>query len=237
MRLVSAALALLLGVLLLMAAAYAEGVVGMLIGLGLPIEDTPLAAFVTLGVTGGLGIMCTVMSAIRFYQGVTDRSALYEPFVEPLQLLAGESGCRVEMHPRDGIGFASNAEGVRMEVLVQPADTGFVSMWLEAPARQRLLFVPMHAEGAQADDADWRVVGRRGGWVLRAALPSVARPMLSDGALIEDVNRLMQEPEVLAVKHDERGIEIAADLVPPERLFRMMRNALTLARRLRRVNA
>lgn len=237
MRLLSAALALVLGVLLLLAAAYAEGVVGMLVGLGLPVEDTPMAAFVTLGVTASLGIGCTVMSAIGFYQGVTDQSALYEPYLEPLNLLAGESGRTVEMHPRDGVGFASNAEGCRMEVLVQPAGHGFVTMWLEAPARQRLLFVPLHAEGAQADDADWRVVGRRGGWVLRAALPSVARPMLDDGALVEDVNRLIQHPEVLAVRHDEKGIEIVSDLVPADRLHPMMRAARTLARRLRRTNA
>ncbi|MCP4807497.1 MAG: hypothetical protein GY913_19880 [Proteobacteria bacterium] len=237
MRLVSAALALVLGVLLLLAAAYAEGVVQMLVGLGAPIEDSPMAAFVTLGVTASLGITCTVMSAVRFYQGVTDRSALYEPYIDPLSRLAAESGCRIELHPRDGVGYASNAEGVRMEVLVQPADHGFVSLWLEAPARQRLLFVPIHAEGAQSDDADWRVVGRRGGWVLRAALPSVARPMLADGPLVDDVNRVMEAPEVMAVRHDERGIEVMAELVSPDRLHAMMRDCLTLARRLRRINA
>ena len=98
------------------------------------------------------------------------------------------------------------------------------------------MFLPVYADGSEVDDADWRLVGRRGGWVLRAAMPSVARPLLSDGGVVDDVSRLMEHPEIRAVKHDQKGVEILADLVPPERLSSVLRSALDVARRLRRSN-
>ena len=175
MRLLSAALALVLGVLMLLAAVYAEAVVEMVVGVGVPVGDRETARLVAQLVCGALGAACSVASAVRFYRGVTDRSSLYEPYAQALALVAGEFGRGVEAHPRDGLGFASGAEGVRVEVLVQPADPGFVSVWMEVPARQRLMFLPTYADGSEVDDADWRLVGRRGGWVMRAPMPSVAR--------------------------------------------------------------
>lgn len=236
MRLLSAALALILGVLMLLAAVYSDAAVEMLASLGLEVRDREQAELVARLVCGALGASCSVASAVRFYQGVTDRTGLYEPYAIELGRVAGEFGRTIEAHPRDGLGFASGAEGVRVEVLVQPVEPGFVTVWMGVPARQRLMFLPAYADGADVDDADWRLVGRKGGWVLRAPMPSVARPLLADGGLLDDMTTLMEHPEVRAVRHDQKGVEVLSDSVPPERLQKMLRAALDVARRLRRVN-
>jgi len=236
MRLLTAALALVLGVLMLLAAAYADAAVTMLIGAGIPVPDTETSRTAARLVAGALGATCSVTSAVAFYRGVTDRSGLYVPYADALSRVAGEFGRKVEMHPTDGLGFASGAEGVRVEVLVQPSSPGFITVWMEVPARQRLMFLPTHNDGSEVDDADWRLVGRRGGWVMRAPMPSVARPLLADGGVVDDLHLLMEHPEVRAVRHDQRGVEVLADLVPPERLQAVLRAALNVARRLRRAN-
>jgi hypothetical protein len=108
---------------------------------------------------------------------------------------------------------------------------------MQAPSRQRLLFVPADASGTAVDDADWRLVGNRGNWVLRAEMPSVARPLLNDGGLVDDLTTLMRHREVRAVKHDQRGVEILADIVPAEDLRLVLRDGLMACRRLRRSNS
>jgi len=184
----------------------------------------------------GGGAAIGVTSLVGFWRAINSRDALYAPYVLALSPVAAEYGRRVERHPRDGIGFASRAEGVRLEVLVQPAGQGFISVWMQAPSRQRLLFVPAASGSGATDDADWRLVGQRGSWVLRAEMPSVARPLLSEGGLVEDITALMRHRELRAVKHDQNGIEVLSDLVPPEDLKRVLKDILTACRRLRRTN-
>lgn len=187
-----------------------------------------------LGWGGGVGFGVT--SLVGFFRAITSRDSLYAPYVEALAPVAAEYGRSVERHPRDGIGFASRAEGVRLEVLVQPAGKGFISVWMQVPSRQRLLFVPAAGGAASSDDVDWRLVGQRGNWMLRAEMPSVARPLLQEDGLVGDITALMRNREVRAVKHDQAGIEVLSDLVPAEDVRRVLKDILTACRRLRRTN-
>ena len=238
MNLVAPAAALFFGVLLLLIGWQVAAVVDLAATMGVDDGQVETAHLAVRYVGLGGGAMATVTGVVGFWRTLTDRQGIYAPYIAALTPVAKEYGRSVESHPKDGLGFATGAEGVRLEILVQPAGPSrFVSIWMQAPSRQRLLFVPADASGTAVDDADWRLVGNRGNWVLRAEMPSVARPLLNDGGLVDDLTTLMRHREVRAVKHDQRGVEILADIVPAEDLRLVLRDALMACRRLRRSNS
>lgn len=234
---VGPAVALFVGALFLLLGWQTETMLELAVGLGWSEDQAPSMRLGLLGVGYGVGAALTVGAVVAFIRAATDRAGLYAPYVEALTPVAAEYGRVVETHPKDGLGFASGAEGVRLEILVQPSSPGFISIWLQTPAQQRLLFLPAEAGSNPVDDADWRLVGRRANWVLRAEMPSVARPLLNEGALIDDVTGLMRHRETRAVRHDQRGVEVLMDLVPAKDLRLVLKDALRAARRLRRTNS
>ncbi len=238
-QLVGPAVALFCGVILLVLGLQAEAFLNVVMGMGLEDEQVGAVRLIVLMVGYGLGVGLVSGSLVGFFRVLTDREVLYVPYVDALTPVAAEYGRRVETHPQDGLGFVSRAEGVRLEVLVQPARPPFISVWMRAPGQQRLLFVPDSSEGHDADDAeeaDWRLVGRRGNWALRAEMPSVARPLLNEGALVDDIVALMRHREARAIKHDQHGIEVLLDLVSPIDLRTVVGDAVRVCRRLRQVN-
>lgn len=188
------------------------------------------------GVGYGLGVVALVAAIVGFVSIVQDPTEHYLPYAEALAPLAAEHGRDVEIDGKNGLGFVSVAEGPRVEVLVQPLEPGLSTIWVNAPGRQRLLFIPVR-DDTLADDPDWRRVGAREGWVLRAELPSAARAFLDEGGLSSELSRLLSLPQVRAVRHDHEGIEIIADLLPPQDLRLFLHAGLSVSRRLRRLNS
>ena len=188
-------------------------------------------------VLGLFGLLVVLFGVYQLWLWASDRGDVYAAWADQLSAVAAEYGRRVEVHPKEGLGFVSTVEGARTEVLVQPMGEGFVSVWVAVPCRQPLMLVPVAAEGALRDDPDWRVVGQHNNWVLRAELPSMARPMLDDSRLKLAADNLMHYPWVKAIRHDRKGLEVLMPLMPPEHLAPMVRHALHLVRVLRQLNA
>ncbi|MCB9759194.1 MAG: hypothetical protein H6739_05100 [Alphaproteobacteria bacterium] len=182
----------------------------------------------------GLGVM--FWGVWLLWQWATDNTELFAVWARMLGPLASEYGRRVEIHPQEGVGFASMVDGVRTEVLVQPLNEGFVSVWVGAPGRQLLMLVPADTRGAMMDDSDWKLVGHRENWVLRAELPSVAKPLMNETALVVAIDDVFRHPWVQAIRHDYKGIEVLMRLMPPEDLTEMVRRSLMVCRHLRKVN-
>ena len=187
------------------------------------------------GVGFGGGGLALLIAIIGFLPSIYDPGADLEPYVRVMQPLAREHGRDVEVDPKHGLGFVSVTEGPRIEVMVQPRGAGMASIWVDSPGRLRLLFIPLRDDTA-ADDPEWRRVGAREGWVLRAELPSAARAFTEEPALAAELAFLMSIPEVRAVRHDHSGMEIIADLPPPQDMRRFVHSALNVSRRLRRLN-
>lgn len=235
-RLAGASIALVVGVLLVATGFMAADLVELAPAAGVEPEDPVRAIKLVQMGAGGLGVAVLVAGVVGFIKAVRDPREAWSPYVSAMRPMAGEHGRDVEMDPQRGVGFLSFTEGARLEVLVHPTDDGFVNMFMELPGRQRLLFLPMDLDGNE-DEADWRFVGQQDGWVCRSDLPSVARPLLRDGGLADALEQLFSNPEVRAVRHDGRGIEVLSDLVEPGRLAGVLRCGLTVCRRLRVLNA
>lgn len=183
-----------------------------------------------------VGAALMIVGVRGLWQWVNDKSDLLQAWARHLEPVAGEYGRRVEIHPTEGLGFASMVDGVRTEVLVQPIDDAFVSVWVGAPGRQLVMILHGDSAGALVDDADWKLAGHHGAWVLRAELPNVARPLLGERKLVEAVDRLFARHYVRAVRHDHKGIEVIMDLMPAPELGDSVRTALTACRMMRRYN-
>lgn len=209
----------------------------VLVERGLVDELESGVATVQLGAALGIfGVFLVGFGIWMMWQWATDKSEVYAVWAQMLEPVAREYGRLVESHETEGLGFVSHVDGVRTEVLVQPMDEGFSSVWVAAPARQLIMILPVDAPGALADDHEWRLAGQRPRWVLRAELPALARPLLEDVRLVESVEHLLDTGAVKAIRHDHRGIEVLLTLVPPERLAHTLRLALAMGRHLRRVN-
>ena len=202
--------------------------------LGLPQGLVGLRVIQGLGY--GLGGLSLIMAFSGFVAMLMDPSEQYLPYAEALTPLAAEHGRDVEIDGKNGLGFVSMGEGPRVKILVQPVAPGLCTIWMDSPGRQRLLFMPMR-DDTQADDPDWRRVGARDGWALRAELPSAARGFLEEGALAADLKQLLSLPQVRAVRHDQLGLEIISELLPPQDLRLFVHAGLNVGRRLRRLNA
>lgn len=180
------------------------------------------------GVSMGLALMG--LGAWRGLQISQDRSAEYGPFVEPLTRLSGEFGARLEQHPTEGLMFRSQYHAAALEVLVQPLEPTRLCLLLAAPAQQRLMVLAAHGAGSDLDDAEWRLVGRRNAWVLRAPMPALARPLLDDAELAQHLDEVCAFPELVGVRHDQDGVQVLASGMEPERVVDFLRTALTVAR-------
>lgn len=238
MRWVAPTLTLLSGAAVLLVASQAQRIAELIVALGwIKREHQVVATLYGTLVLGLFGLMVLLYGVYLLWQWASDRSDVYEAWAHALTPVAAEYGRRVELHPKEGLGFASNVDGARTEVLVQPMGQPFVSVWVSAPCRQPLLLLPAAIEGALNDDPDWRLVGTHNNWVLRAELPSMARPILEDGGFQHAADGLLHYPWVRAIRHDHKGIEVLLALMPPEHLGPMVRYALNLVRVLRKVNA
>lgn len=227
----------LFGAILLRFAARSNDLAVVLVNRGLVSELQTGVATVQIGTAFGIfGVGLIGFGIWLLWQWATDKSDVYAVWSEMLSPVAREYGRLVESHETEGLGFVSHVDGVRTEVLVQPLDDGFVSVWVAAPARQLIMIVPAHVPGALADDHEWRLAGQMPRWVLRAELPAMARPLLEDARLVDSIERLMDTEAVKAIRHDHRGIEVLLTLVPPERLADTVRRALGMGRQLRRIN-
>lgn len=236
MRLAGASIALVVGVLLVAGAFMAGDLVELAPAIGVEPEDPIRAVKLVQMGSGGLGVAVLVAGVVAFIKAVRDPRESWAPYVLAMQPMAGEHGRDVEMDPQRGVGFLSFTEGARLEVMVHPSKDGFVNMFMELPGRQRLLFLPMDLDSNE-DEADWRFVGQQDGWVCRSDLPSVARPLMRDGSLADALEQLFRHPEVRAVRHDGRGIEVLSDLVEPRQVVSVLRCGLNVCRRLRVLNA
>ena len=182
-------------------------------------------AVMAMGLVLGLPMMG--LGAWRGYQISQDRSDDLQPLLEPVARLAGEFGARVEPGP-DGVQFSSQYHGARLHVLVHPEHRTRLS--LAIPAKQRLMVLAAHGHGSELDDAEWRLVGRRGPWVLRAPMPAVARPLLDDAELGGALSDLCRHPQFIAVKHDRSGVEVLGEGLGPQAVEEFLRRALDVAR-------
>ncbi|MEY3211061.1 MAG: hypothetical protein RIT28_1542 [Pseudomonadota bacterium] len=237
MRWIAPTVTLLSGAACLYGASHATALAELLVRLALINGEQVVMFGVYLNLFLAIFGLCVLLVGIwLLWQWASDNSEVYEIWVQQLEPVAGEYGRRVEIHPKEGIGFASQADNVRTEVIVQPLGEGYVTVWVASPGRQPLMMMPAHAEGALADDTDWKLVGQHMNWVLRAELPSMARPLLNEGALVSAVSQLMHFPWVKAVRQDSKGVEILMGLMPPEHLSPMVRDALVVARLLVKLN-
>jgi hypothetical protein len=224
------------GMILVALGVMAPSVQSLALGYELGLPEGLLGLRLTQGIGYGLGGLALVMAFRGFVALLMDPSERYLPYAEALNPLAAEHGRDVEIHGKNGLGFVSLSEGPRVEILVQPFAPGTCTIWMDSPGRQRLLFMPMR-DDTQADDPDWRRVGSRDGWVLRAGLPSAARGYLEEGALAADLSQLLSLPQVRAIRHDYTGLEIISELLPPQDLQLFVHAGLNVGRRLRRLNA
>ena len=218
------------GVLVLATATHAAELAPLLLDLD---EASADAAQVELGVmVVGMGLGFALM-ALGVHRGLLiarDRTHEYLPYLPELERLAGEFGARIQQDPREGLGFVTSHHGSRLDVLVQPADPSRTRLFLESPAQQRLMVLSAHGQGSDLDDAEWRLVGRRGAWVLRAQMPGLARPLLEDRGLADSLDELCTYDELIGVRHDQLGVEVLAGGLPPDQLIDFLRAALAVAR-------
>lgn len=237
MRWLSSVTALGFGALMLVLASRGPGLAASVVEAGLrPVAELgTLELGFTLGLLG-LGMIGMSVGLVMGWRLVVDGSGRVEPWRQALIPLAHEYGRVVETDPQEGMGFASQVDGIRTEVVVQPRN-GMVSIWVKAPGRQMLMAVPRSRDGAMVEDVEWRLAGERGTWVLRAELPAVARPLLKDRFMVDSMDRLMGLPWAQAVRHDHKGIEVLMDLPPPDELADSVRRGLAVCRVLRSINA
>lgn len=236
MKPASTALLMVIGVVFVALGFLGPSVQALADGYELGLPEGLLGLRLIQGLGYGLGGLSLVLAFSGFVAMLMDPSEQYLPYAEALKPLAAEHGRDVEVDGKNGVGFVSMSEGPRVEILVQPFAPGMCTIWMDSPGRQRLLFMPMR-DDTQADDPDWRRVGARDGWALRAELPSAARGFLEEGALAKDLSQLLALPQVRAIRHDPLGLEIISELLPPQDLRLFVHAGLNVARRLRRLNA
>ncbi len=202
-------------------------------GLGLP-TPVPVVLGLPLGVGLG-GVLAFAGGLWRVWLLLSWPGGL-ELWQQALQPFADEYGAEIHADSTRGVSTATVTDGTRLEVVVQPTSERHMSLWFGRPGQQSVLFVAVQGHGSSDGDGRWRLVGRRGSWELWAETPASARGLLDEVRLVEDLNRLMAWPMVRAVRHDDAGVEVLAELPEPERLAGLVRSSLLLARSLARVN-
>ncbi len=218
------------GVLVFAGASHVSELVVLLLGLDEGSADSAQMELAVTVVGLGLGSSLMGLGVYRGSQIARDRTHQYQPYVPVLEQLAAEFGARLEQDPREGLGFVTSHHGSRLEVLVQPIEPARTRLFLEHPAQQRLMVLLAHGVGSDLDDAEWRRVGRRGAWVLRAPMPGLARPLLDERDLAQALDHLCSFEPLIGVRHDQLGVEVLAGEVPPAMLRDFLRAGLDVAR-------
>lgn len=157
----------------------------------------------------------------------------YGPFVDAITPVALELGGSVRA-ARGVIAFQSAVGRDRLQLRLDLHD-GELGLWLDAPARRRLLVVPLSDPGAGGEHDRWHLLDQTQTWELRGDNPAPSS-LLDDVPTVQVVTRLMDCPEVLALRHDENGVAVMAAQPTERRLPVVARAAVEAMRRLRMVN-
>lgn len=190
-------------------------------------------AYVSTGLAA-VGFVTLLVGLVAMVR-VRAREEAWQPFVVALAPLAAEFGQGLDYRPGQGLCFTVRREGHALEVAVAPAEK-ILSVTSATPPRQPLAWLPRDAI-TEPPVKDWALVGAGRAWELRAELPATARPLLEDASLRDLMERFFSRAEALAVLHlRNQGVEVRAGIVAPERLERLIREALDVAWRVRRVN-
>lgn len=182
----------------------------------------------------GTGFVLLLFGLVRLVRTHT-REEAWRPYVRVLTPLASEYGLALDQHPVSGLTFHAKRDGQLAEVRVSPRDALVVVTCAVAP-RQPLAWLPRNAT-TEAPVRDWAVAGTGRAWELRAEIPTMARPILEDGGLRDQLDRFFGRDEAIAVLHLRgSGIEVRASAGAVDKLERQVREQLDIAFRLRRAN-
>jgi len=191
-----------------------------------------LSPWLAIGLAG-LAMMLTVAAIVSFLS-TSARERRRAPYVAALKPFAAEFGRGVR-EAGDFLEFEALRDGQRVEITADLRPGGALSMRSASPARQSLSWFRPPA-GAPPRAAEWREVERTERWQLRAELPAMARPLLSDTGLMEVVHAFFTAHRGTAVTHTVTGMAIDAELAPVDAVVAQARVCVEMAVRLRRLN-
>ena len=157
-----------------------------------------------------------------------------EPYSAALRSFAAEFG-RAVTRAEDHLRLDIQRETQRVVVVLELAEGGRLRVESPSPARQALGWV---RHGAPRPDAaaSWKVVESIDGVDFLAELPAMARPLLSDAPSVAVVRRLFEYKEVQSAVHGLGGILVVSGVPPVESAQGVVRQAVEVAFRLRKVN-
>ncbi len=197
---------------------------------------TPLSVVLGLPLAVGLGGLLAFMAGLWRTWALLSHPGGQEVWASALISVAEEYGTEVLVDAAHGVSLSTVTDGTRLEVVLTPHGDRLMSLWFGCPGLQALLITAVRGAGSSEGNDRWRLVGRRGSWELWAETPASARGLLDEVRFVEDLNRLMAWPTVRAVRHDDVGVEVLAELPEPDRLGGLVRSSLLLARSLARSN-
>lgn len=162
------------------------------------------------------------------------REEAWSPYLAALSGIANEHGRGVAEDAKRGLTFAAVREGQTIDVAFHPTAQQ-LTVRSRVTARQPLAWIRTNAPKTVRGD-ELREVGTGRGWEMRAELPALARALLEDPALAEDVSRFFDRPGAVAIMHDRSGIEIVCRAGTADELSALVRAAIEVTFRIRRVN-
>lgn len=227
------ALAVSLALGLLTMAGWGTPVSVLLDSLGVPEETAELARpLVSIG-AGAIGLGLLVVGLLQLFR-TSVHVAAGEPYAAALRSFAAEFG-RAVTRADDHLRLDLQRETQRVVVVLELAAPGRIRVESPIPARQALGWVRQGSarpEGALS----WKPVEAIDGVEFLAELPAMARPMLSDAPTVAVVRRLFEYADVEHACHGLGGIVVTGRLPPVEQAQGLVRQAVEVAFRLRRVN-
>jgi hypothetical protein len=191
-----------------------------------------IGATATALLAGG-GFLVLVLGLVVMYRSHlrVERAA---PYVLALRPFAAEFGRGVEQDG-DALWVEAQRDAVRIRIALDARPGGRVEVRSVAPARQSLAWV-RRGGAPEGDAAAWREAEVSLHWQMRAELPAMARPLLEDRALMNEIDRFFADPHGESVVHSIAGLVIRAATPPAAQAADFTRLCAEIAFRLRRIN-
>jgi hypothetical protein len=179
------------------------------------------------------GFVLIVVALFRTFSHNSNR-ALVGPYTEALAPFAAEFGRGVAATP-GGVELHLVRDGQMVDVYLELKAPGRLMVHSPPPARQSLAW-SRPGDALPSVASQWRDVEVRPQWRMTAELPAMARPLLTDTALMTAMARAFTPPWTRSVSHVISGITVQADLPPAEDVGAYVRMCTDLCFRLRRAN-
>lgn len=179
-------------------------------------------------VVAGMAIVLSIWAAVLVRQTAeTD----WSPWILALRAYAAEQGQQIQARG-DGLHFDALREHQRYHVHVNP--DGLTEILSERPARQGLALVRRDERPAYAER--WFVLPGGKGWDLLAEVPVAARAIQEDPHLGHLADRFFMREHALYILHDITGLHVTSTTPPAGVIEQRLREAVEIARLLRKAN-